>query len=56
MAETTNMYDLYDYIDIDELLQWIEEQVSEKIVKDIIDSEPMYYSVDRDMVNKFCKK
>jgi hypothetical protein len=56
MAEATNMYDLYDYIDIDELFQWIEEQVSEKIVKDIIDSEPMYYSVDRDMVNKFCKK
>ena len=35
MAEATNMYDLYDYIDIDELFQWIEEQVSEKIVKDI---------------------
>ena len=56
MAEATNMYDLYDYIDIDELFQWIEEQVSEEIVKDILDSEPMYYSVDRDMVNKFCKK
>ena len=56
MTEVTKMYDLYDYIDIDELFQWIEEHASEKIVKDILDSEPMYYSVDRDMVNKFCKK
>ena len=56
MTEATNMYDLYDYIDIDELFQWIEEQASEEIVKDILDSEPMYYSIDRDMVNKFCKK
>ena len=35
MAEVTKMYDLYDYIYIDELFQWIEEQASEKIVKDI---------------------
>jgi hypothetical protein len=56
MTEANTMYDLYDYIYKDELFEWIEEQVSEKIVKDIVDSEPMYYSIDKDMVNEFCKK
>ena len=56
MTEITNESDLYDYVSICELFKWIDEQTSEMVIKDIIDSKPRYNSIDRDMVNKFCKK
>ena len=56
MTEVSDADDLYDYADIGELLQWIDEQISEVVVKDIVDSKPGYNSIDRDTVNEFCKK
>ena len=57
MAEATNMYDLYDYIHhMDELFQWIDEQISGMVIKNIVDSKPVYNSIGKDMVNEFCKK
>ena len=56
MTEITDVNELYNHMDIDELFQWIVDYFSEEIIKDILDSEPMYNSINEDIVNKFCKK
>lgn len=57
MTEATNMYDLYDYIHhMDELFQWISNSIAETVIKDILDSKLDYKFINRNTVNKFCKK
>ena len=56
IVEITNACELYNHINICELLQWIDEQISETVVKDIVDSELDYKLIERSTVNEFCKK
>jgi transcriptional regulator CtsR len=56
MAEITDVNELYNHMNLGKFFQWIDEQVSEEIVKDIVDSELDYKLIEKSTVNEFCKK
>lgn len=56
IVEITDVNELYANMNLGKFSQWIDKQVSEKIVKDILDNKLDYKFIEKSTVNEFCKK